>query len=81
MVVVEGMAAGVVVRVAVVISSVVVVVTFLVMYGLFSLSNIFSFPWPPNSLFHGILPRITLEAVVVVIAVVETGSSLCVFKN
>lgn len=80
-VVVVGIPAGVVVRVAVVVSAVVVVVTFWVMEGLFSLPSIFSLSLPPNSLFHGILPRITLEAVVVVMAVVEIDGSLCMFKN
>lgn len=69
------------VGVAVVVSAVIVVVVFWVIEGLFSLPSISALSLPPNSLFHGILPRITLEAVLVVIAVVETDGSLCVFKN
>lgn len=69
---------------AVVVASVVVLVSAVVvgvMYGLFSLPNIFSLSLLPKSLFHGILPRITLEAVVTLMAVVETGTSLCSCKN
>lgn len=78
-VVVVGIRAGVVVGVAVVVLAMIVVVVFWVIEGFFSLSSIFALSLLPNSLFHGILPRITLEAVVVVIAVVD--GSLCVFKN
>lgn len=78
---VVGIAAGAVVRVAVVVSAVDVVVVFWVMNGLLTLPSIFSLSLPPNSLFHGILPRITLEAVVVVVAVVDTDGSLFVVKT
>lgn len=73
-----GTAAGVVVGVTVVVSAVVEV--FVVINGLFSLLSILSFSLPPNSLFHGILPRITLEATVVVV-VVEINVSLFVVIN
>lgn len=79
--VVVGTAAGVVFRVAVVVSVVVVVVVFGVMKGFLSLPIILSLSLLPNSLFHGILPRITLEAVVVVASVDETNGSLSVVKN
>lgn len=80
--VVVSIAAGTVVRVAVVVSAVVVVVVvFWVINGLFSLLSICSLSLAPNSRFHGIRPRITLEAVVVVVAVVETDGSLFVAKT
>lgn len=77
--VVVGIATGVVVRVTVVVSAVVEV--FGVIDGFLSLPNILSLSLAPNSLFHGIFPRITLEAVVVVVAVVEINGSLFVIKN
>lgn len=60
-----GIAAGVVVGVADVVSAVVEVF----LGGFLSLLNISSLSLPPNSLFHGIFPRMTLEAVVVVVVV------------
>lgn len=76
--VVVGIAAGVVVGVTVVVSA--VVVFFWVMDGFLSLPSIFSLSLLPNSLFHGILPRMTLEAVVVEV-VVEIDGSLFVVIN
>lgn len=72
------MVGRVVVRANVVVFAVVEV--FGMMNGLLSLPSIFSLSLLPNSLSHGILPRMTLEAVVVVV-VVETDGSLCVLKN
>lgn len=76
--VVVGIAAGLVVRVTVVVC--VVVEDFGVIDGLLSLPSIFSFSLLPNNLSHGILPRITLEAVVVAV-VVETDVSIFVVKK
>lgn len=76
--VVVGIAAGVVVGVIVVVSA--VVECFWVIEGSLSLPSIFPLSLPPNSLFHGILPRITLETVVVVV-VVEIDGSLFEVKS
>lgn len=80
--VVGSIAEGVVVGVTVVVSAAVEV--FGVTNGLLSLPSILSLSPAPNSLFHGIFPRITLEAavvVVVVVEVVEIDGSLFVVKN
>lgn len=70
-----------VVVVVAVVSAVVVLATFGVIYGFFSLSNIFSLSLLPKSLFQGIRPRITLDAVVELIDIVETDVSVCPLKN
>lgn len=77
-VMVVGIAPGAVVEVIVVVSAVVEVLGLI--NGFLNLPSISSLCLPPNSLFHGILPRITLEVVVVVV-VVEIDSSLFVVKN